>query len=384
MIGIQDPDNFEDEIERLGQLVAVDVLTGDILVDVLVTPNGPVRDYRTAYSGLTKESFVEAREKRKLVKRVDLARQRLFKWIDKDTILVGHALQNDFRALRITHNGEGAPSRANVIDTQIVARKEVERMIADQPEWKSGKPPNGRTKLKQLTEALCGETIQADLIKGHDCVEDAYATREVLLSMERSRSKTLEDWAKDRGNTDTDMPPSEEIEIEHIAQVILVDVLTKETLPDIAIHEPAGTKIVDWRTRHNSLSATAKAPLRPPGEALPDHHLGDCANRPVSWIARRSSSATTGEMISRNWGSSHVAVVDTRVKIVRAVEKSQRLSASVWNHDCVEVAFAAREVILRALDDEEGFAAWAETVAGKRDPNASRKTRYDDGDEEYP
>jgi hypothetical protein len=79
MIGLEDPQNFEGEIENLAQLVAIDVLTGDILVDVLVKPNGPVKHYRTEHSVLKKESFMKAKEKRKLVKRVDLARQRLFK-----------------------------------------------------------------------------------------------------------------------------------------------------------------------------------------------------------------------------------------------------------------------------------------------------------------
>ncbi|KAL3445990.1 ribonuclease H-like domain-containing protein [Aspergillus insuetus] len=194
MIGLEDPDNFEGEIERLAQLVAIDVLTGDILVDVLVKPNGPVKHYRTEHSGLKEESFVEAKGKRKLVKRVDLARQRLFKWIDQDTILVGHGLQSDFRALEIRHNGVDTHNKVNVIDTQIVARKEVERMIAIQPRWKTGRPPRGKTKLKHLAESLCGQTIQADLINGHDCVEDTYATREVLLAMEHSRLD-LEDWA---------------------------------------------------------------------------------------------------------------------------------------------------------------------------------------------
>jgi DNA polymerase III epsilon subunit-like protein len=96
--------------------------------------------------------------------------------------------------LGIRHNGVDTHNKVNVIDTQIVARKEVERMIAIQPRWKTGRPPRGKTKLKHLAESLCGQTIQADLINGHDCVEDAYATREVLLAMEHSRLD-LEDWA---------------------------------------------------------------------------------------------------------------------------------------------------------------------------------------------
>jgi hypothetical protein len=166
--------------------VAVDVLTGDVLVDVLVNQ-----------SGLTKAYFSDAREKGKLVKSVAAARKQLFEWNDENTILVGHALENALRPVGIrhtklsTHNGVNV---MNVIDTQILARNEVRKVIAIQPKWKDGEPPSGLSKLQHLSKSLCGHIIQADLVKGHDCVEDVYAAREVLLVINDSRQK-LEDWA---------------------------------------------------------------------------------------------------------------------------------------------------------------------------------------------
>jgi exonuclease I len=82
----------------------------------------------------------------------------------------------------------------NVIDTQILARNEVRKLIAIEPKWKEGEPPSGVSKLQHLTESLCGEDYPADFINGHDCVEDVYATREVLLVINHSRQK-LVDWA---------------------------------------------------------------------------------------------------------------------------------------------------------------------------------------------
>jgi hypothetical protein len=52
----------QDPVTVLAQLVAVDVLTGDVLVDVLVKTPQHVVNYHTEKSGLKKESFTEARK----------------------------------------------------------------------------------------------------------------------------------------------------------------------------------------------------------------------------------------------------------------------------------------------------------------------------------
>lgn len=68
---------------------------GDIILDRYVKPTQPVVDYRTKYSGITPthlesaHSFAEVQAE---VLRIKLNR-----------ILVGHALHNDFRVLKIEH-----------------------------------------------------------------------------------------------------------------------------------------------------------------------------------------------------------------------------------------------------------------------------------------
>lgn len=76
----------------------------------------------------------------------------------KETILVGHSLENDLLALKIKHD--------LVIDTAILYRH-----------------PRGRsykTALRVLTRKFLSREIQ-DSGNGHDSVEDARATMELAL-----------------------------------------------------------------------------------------------------------------------------------------------------------------------------------------------------------
>jgi hypothetical protein len=79
MISALDGDQWgQDPVTVMAQLVAVDVLTWDVLVDVLVKPPKHVVNYHTEKSGLKNESFTEARKMGKLVKSVNAARKRAF------------------------------------------------------------------------------------------------------------------------------------------------------------------------------------------------------------------------------------------------------------------------------------------------------------------
>lgn len=78
--------------------------------------------------------------------------------VNKETILVGHSLENDLLALKINHD--------LVIDTAILYRH---------PRGQSYK-----TALRVLTRKFLSRVIQ-DSGKGHDSAEDARATMELAL-----------------------------------------------------------------------------------------------------------------------------------------------------------------------------------------------------------
>lgn len=163
-IGIEDPDNPSRSINTLAQLVALDALTGDILLDVLVNPSGNVTSFHEEYSGLSEAMFLAYWQQSLVVENADQARARLFEFIDQDTILIGHALHNDFDKLRMAHS--------RIVDPQILEKLEVESVSSKQVRRPIG--------LKRLCETLLGRKVQESPF-GHDCVEDAFAPREVLL-----------------------------------------------------------------------------------------------------------------------------------------------------------------------------------------------------------
>lgn len=89
---------------ELIRLTAVDEKM-NVLVDELVLPTNMIIDLNSTYSGV---NTLEG-AKHDLVS----LRNELFKHMDRDTILVGHGLENDMNALRIVHT--------NIIDTVAVS-----------------------------------------------------------------------------------------------------------------------------------------------------------------------------------------------------------------------------------------------------------------------
>jgi len=155
-------------------LCAADFITGETLVNALVRPTNRVIDWRTRVSGVTAAEMAAATARGNALAGWKGARAELWEYIDTDTILIGHSLQNDLDVLRIIHN--------RVVDSAILARNAV--------------GPGGRQwGLKALCGELLGIDIQNNGKRGHDCLEDALAAREVVLWCIRNPS-WLADWAK--------------------------------------------------------------------------------------------------------------------------------------------------------------------------------------------
>jgi DNA polymerase III epsilon subunit-like protein len=147
-------------ISELVRLCAVDFLTGEVLIDTFVNPEHRVVQWRSRYSGVTAAVLNEMKAQGRVVNGWKAARAMLWQYIDKSTILIGHSLDNDLDALGMIHT--------RVVDTSIVTKEAV--MTNCRRLWS----------LKKLCQEFLGRAIQAGS-KGHECLEDTFATREVLL-----------------------------------------------------------------------------------------------------------------------------------------------------------------------------------------------------------
>jgi DNA polymerase III epsilon subunit-like protein len=161
---------------ELARLSAVDFVTGEVLINDLVYPDGDVVDWRSRITGLNPHLMNDALQRGTLLKGWQLARSELWKYIDTDTILVGHSLNHDLKAL--------------VVDSAILTSEAVP----------------GSNRQFALVK-LCDELIQVP-IRTHDggthsALEDSFATREVVLWC-LNNTMALQAW----GRRQSGSPPS--------------------------------------------------------------------------------------------------------------------------------------------------------------------------------
>lgn len=142
---------------ELTRVTVVDV-AGEIVYDQLVKPQNTIINYHTQFSGITEETLASTRH---LL--ADVQRELLQKFLFDDTILVGHSLTSDLRALRLVH--------LRVVDTAVLYPHQ------------RGFP--FRASLKLLTKTYLGKNIQTKLVDGHDSAEDARAAIELLIQKVR-------------------------------------------------------------------------------------------------------------------------------------------------------------------------------------------------------
>ncbi|XP_017112769.1 uncharacterized protein LOC108136242 isoform X3 [Drosophila elegans] len=134
--------------------VSLVALNGQLVYEHFVRPECDIIDYNTRYSGITE------RDLRSGAKSLAEVQRDLLELIAADTILIGHGLDNDLRALRLVHN--------TLIDTSISF-----------PHC-SGFPY--RRALRHLTKVHLKREIQSgDGTTGHSSFEDSRACMELML-----------------------------------------------------------------------------------------------------------------------------------------------------------------------------------------------------------
>lgn len=150
----------EDGRSEIVTICAVDLFTGQVLMNSTVKPREPIRDWRSQFHGVTPPVMAIAVAKKLALDGWQAARAELWKHVNADTVLVGHCLQHDLKALRIMHG--------RVFDTSIVS---ADAALA-------GKHARRRWGLK----VLCKDLLQLQIRRGTcSAIEDAMATRELAL-----------------------------------------------------------------------------------------------------------------------------------------------------------------------------------------------------------
>uniref|UniRef100_A0A8C4MH33 Apoptosis enhancing nuclease n=2 Tax=Equus asinus TaxID=9793 RepID=A0A8C4MH33_EQUAS len=173
---------------RVSELARCSVVSyhGDVLYDKYVRPEMPIVDYRTRWSGITRQHM------RKAIP-FQVAQKEILKLL-KGKVVVGHALHNDFQALKYVH------PRSQTRDTTYVPN------LLNQP----GLHTRTRVSLKDLALQLLHKKIQVGQ-HGHSSVEDAVTAMElyqlVQVQWEQQEASRLRTHPEDRepdSSTDTE------------------------------------------------------------------------------------------------------------------------------------------------------------------------------------
>lgn len=141
----------------------VDFFTGEVLMNKLVKPHEVIVEHRSRTHGITRKGLNTALRQGQTLNGWRETRKELFTHIDSNTVIIGHAVHNDLRVLRVCHT--------KVLDTMILTNNAVsggERL--SRRNWS----------LQSLCEELFGLHIRASS-KKHSALEDTMAAREIAL-----------------------------------------------------------------------------------------------------------------------------------------------------------------------------------------------------------
>ncbi|KAI9434729.1 hypothetical protein H4582DRAFT_1881782 [Lactarius indigo] len=138
--------------KALTRVCVIDFDSGEVVYDQLVKPPSPITDYLTRFSGITAAALDP------VTTTLADVQTHLRTLIDPSTILLGHSLESDLRALQLAH--------PRCVDTAI---------LFHHPRGRPLKPG-----LAWLTRKWLGRTIQDRGPGGHNPEEDARACIDLL------------------------------------------------------------------------------------------------------------------------------------------------------------------------------------------------------------
>ncbi|KAF8530788.1 hypothetical protein JB92DRAFT_3081178 [Gautieria morchelliformis] len=138
--------------KELTRVCVVDADTEKVVLDELVKPTKPIMDYLTRFSGITADHLTS------VTTTLPMVQEKLLALLTSRTILLGHSLEQDLRALKLAH--------PRCIDTAVMYHHPRGRPLKPGLAW--------------LTKRWCGREIQTRGESGHDPEEDARACLELL------------------------------------------------------------------------------------------------------------------------------------------------------------------------------------------------------------